>query len=115
MTKDEVRDDYKISGSFLVLDDNESDVFYFSYGECPIWRYRFEKNRLVAFGYLVMEVGMWYYIETDYRKTRRKTVRDFDEHGKIIFKVIRTDPKYDEDGGLIGVERTVESTSTSPP
>ena len=65
MTKEEVRDAYKKSGSDLVLNDKEPDVFYFSSGACPIWRYRFENNRLVARGYLVMEAGIWSYVETN--------------------------------------------------
>jgi hypothetical protein len=111
MTKGEVRDTYKQSDSDLALNDKESDVFYFSFWKCPVWRYRFEKNRLVARGYLVEEGGFWNYVETDYKKTRREETPIFDMNKKIIgFKIFRIDPKYDEDGDLIGVERTEEGT-----
>jgi hypothetical protein len=65
MTKGEVRDAYRQSGSNLTLNDEEPDVFYFSFGKCPVWRYRFDKDRLVARGYLVEEGGFWSYVETD--------------------------------------------------
>ena len=62
-TKDEVLSAYKRFGSDLVLNDKDPNVWYFSYGQCPIWRYRFEKDHLVARGYLVMEMGTWNYID----------------------------------------------------
>jgi len=63
MTREEVREDYRKSGSVLILNDEKPDVFYFLHGKCPIWKYVFKNNRLASRGYLVMEMGFWDYIE----------------------------------------------------
>ena len=111
MTKEELRASYGKSGSDLTLNDDESNAIYFSAGECPIWRYRFENNHLIARGYLVMEGGVWGYVDTDYKKTRRKKIPIYDDNKKIIgLRLIRIDPKYDKDGNLVGEERTEEES-----
>ena len=87
----------------LVLDDTEPDLLYFKAGACPVMRYRFKNNHLVAIGALRMEAGIWHYSNKDYLETRSHWIRT--KNGR---KGFRLDPKYDERGNLIGIDKTAE-------
>ncbi|WP_300668994.1 hypothetical protein [Desulfoluna sp.] len=66
MTKEDVIQDFTRSESDLSLTDEDPQTLYFLYGKCPIWKYTFKDNQLVAVGYLVMELGVWSYIDADF-------------------------------------------------
>ncbi|MBW1902559.1 MAG: hypothetical protein JRJ20_13130, partial [Deltaproteobacteria bacterium] len=106
-TKEQVRQEYLKSGSPLIMKDDNTETIYFLYDQCPIWRYRFKNDHLIAKGYLVQEMGTWSYVEKEFEKTRRGFIVIYDNNGKTIgIRPTRREPVYDKDGNLIGVKTT---------
>jgi hypothetical protein len=85
----------------LRLDDTQPDFLYFWVGECPLLRYRFNNNLLVAVGAVQMELGVWHYSNWNYLEFGVKPVSIRTKDGLRRFRV---DPKYDERGNLIKIE-----------
>lgn len=90
----------------LVLDDKEPDVVYFWAGTCPVFRYRFKNNHLIAVGTVRAEAGVWHYGETDLTRPSSQWVRT-----DRSIKFFRINPTFDERGNLVGVTRTEEPRS----
>lgn len=102
MVYEQFRQAYEHSQMSLTYDDSEESVVYLKYGDCPIWRYRFDKGRLVARGYLEQGMGIWGYVETNYEETIIITsypIRDG-------VRIRKREPVYNEQGELTGVKET---------
>ena len=102
MAYEQFRRAYEHSQISLTYDDTEEAVVYLKHGACPIWRYRFDKGRLVARGYLVQEMGFWGYVETNYEETI--IIEKYAIKNGVRIK--KREPVYNEQGELTGVKET---------
>ena len=107
MTSEQFRQAYEQSKLSLSYDNSEESLVYLKHNSCSIWRYRFDKERLVARGYLVQEMGFWSYSETNFEETRVTEDAILDDQFNLIGVRIRTKkPIYNSQGELAAVKET---------